>query len=815
MKAAAGRMGLAGWLMTASCAAAVLGPVTVAEAATVNRILVQGNQRVDDETVKAYLLVEPGRPFTAFDVDESLKALFATGLFSDVTINQRGGALVVQVEENPVLSQVAFEGNKKVKDEQLQRVVSAGGRDTFTRARVQRDVQNILELYRRSGRFQATVEPKIIQLPNGRVNLVYEIEEGPRTDVSSVNFIGNKAFSDRRLRDEIETQESGILSFLSRRNTYDPDKLNADEERLRRFYVNRGYADAEVISAVADLDRERNSFFITFTLDEGQRYRIGNVRVDSAIPNVDSASLRDEVITDPGDIFSAEDVDRTLEEMTLELAGSGYAFAQVRPRIDRNPEAGTIDVTYVVDEGPRAYVERIEIVGNSRTRDYVLRREFDIAEGDAFNRVLIDRAERRLRNLNYFETVRITTRPGSQPDQVIVVVNVEEKPTGEIGFSAGYTVGGDEDGLSGDISVTEHNFLGRGYVVRASVGASESTRKVAFAFTDPYFLGRRISSTIGVSYSEKVAEDDDDGLDLVDDYSINTVAGNIGFGFPIREDLIFQVGYKAEYSEIDREGLNLEGVPIEERINACPRDANGRRRYSLAVCQAEGDTFKSIGYYGLVYDTLDSRRDPKDGLYLRFSQEFAGLGGDVSFVRTTANGSIYHELVPDYGIVGLLRATAGNITGLGEDVRIVDSFFKGGETIRGFAPSGFVPQEVVFNSDGSVAGYTAIGATNYVAGTAEVQFDFPLLPRELGFRGAVFADVGTAFGTDVEEIGDTNGDGIPELEIFDEAELRSSVGASILWNSPIGPLRADYAQALTSAEGDEEQEFRFSTGARF
>jgi outer membrane protein insertion porin family len=474
-----------------------------AQAAVVSSIQVEGNERVDDETVQAYVLVQPGQNYTAQDIDESLKALFETGLFSDVQINQRGSALVVTVVENRVINEVAFEGNKKFKDEQLSTVIQSKPRDVFTRAKVQGDVQRILEVYRRSGRYQASVTPQTIELPNNRVNLVFTIADGPNTGVSGITFIGNQEYGDQRLRNVIQTRQSGLLSFLRSTDTYDPDRLASDEEKLRDYYLGRGYADFQVVSSVADLDRERNSFFITFTVEEGQQYRFGQIAVDSSIPGVDTAALQQLVTTDEGDVFNGTDVEKSAETLTLRLSGSGYPFAVVEPRLNRDPSTQTVGVTYVIDEGARTYVERIDIRGNARTREYVIRREFDLAEGDAYNRILIDRAERRLRNLGYFSEVRIASEPGSSPDRVVVVVNVVEQPTGELSFGAGYST---SDGIVGDLSLTERNFLGRGYNMRVAVGAGESTRNYEFGFTDPYFLAVAFlrASTSSAASSTKV-----------------------------------------------------------------------------------------------------------------------------------------------------------------------------------------------------------------------------------------------------------------------------------------------------------------------
>ncbi|MEP4806104.1 MAG: outer membrane protein assembly factor BamA, partial [Hyphomicrobiales bacterium] len=483
----------------------VLSPVGVQQALaqTVSSISVEGNQRVDDETIRAYLSVQPGQRYSAFDVDESLKALFATGLFSDVQVFRKGSTLVVQVEENPVLNRVVFEGNDRLKDDALAAIVQSKPRGVFTRSKVQNDTQRVLEMYRRSGRFDARVTPQIIDLPQNRVDLVFEIDESAKTSISRVSFIGNREYSDGKLREVVDTSQKNLLSFLSGNDVYDPDKLGADEERLRRFYYRKGYADFRIISAVADLDRERNVFFVTFTVDEGDRYEFGDVNVDSSVVGLNGEDLRHVLLTKSGKTYNAEKIERTLEDLTLETARMGFPFTQIRPRGDRDYEQKLIHLTYVIDEGPRVYVERINVRGNTRTRDYVVRREFDLAEGDAYNKVLVDRAERRLKALGFFKEVRISRRPGSSPDRVVLNVDVEDQPTGELSFGAGVSTG---DGLVGDVSLTERNFMGRGYFVKAAVSAGSDKQNYDFAFTDPYFLGRRMSAGFNV-YSRFQEED--------------------------------------------------------------------------------------------------------------------------------------------------------------------------------------------------------------------------------------------------------------------------------------------------------------------
>ncbi|MGH6924251.1 MAG: outer membrane protein assembly factor BamA [Propylenella sp.] len=761
-------------ILVAAWMLAMPGFAGSAEAAVVNRIEVEGNQRVDADTIRAYLLIRPGVDYSRRDEDDSLKALFDTGLFSDVQLSTRGATLFVIVVENPVINEIAFEGNRRYKDNQLSAVIQSKSRDVFTRAKVQNDVARLLELYRRTGRFQASVTPEIIELPNNRVNLVFVFTEGPKTGVSGITFIGNHAFGDARLRNVIATRQSGILSFLRSGDNYDPDRLSSDEEKIRQYYLDRGFADFQIVSSVAELDRERNAFFIAFTLNEGLRYRYGAISVDSTIPGIDPAVLQRQVLTREGHVFSATEVEKSLEEITLYLASSGYPFVQVRPRLSRDPDLQTISIEYVVDEGSHVYVGRIEIRGNTRTRDYVIRREFDIAEGDAYNRVLVDRAERRLKRLGYFSEVRIFTEPGATEDRVDIIVEVVEEPTGELSFGIGYST---SDGVVGDVSLTEKNFLGRGYTLRVAVGAGETSRTYEVGFTDPYFLGRRISAGVNVfrrEYSENSYRS----------YDYQTTGGGITFGLPVTEDLTVQTGYKIELQDIQVDAADCDGVAPD---------------ISLAICSAAGETLVSSVFYSVIYDTLDDYRDPHDGIFAKFTQEFAGAGGDVAYVRSTGSASYYRELLADRDIVGLLKVQGGHIVGIGQTVRILDEFMKGGETVRGFQTSGFGPRD-------SVTG-DALGGNIFVAGTAEVQFPFPLFPPELGFKGAFFADAGTLFDSDATVAA-------PSV-ILDGPDIRSSVGGSILWASPLGPLRADFAYVLTSESHDRLQFFRFGGGTRF
>ncbi|HEY9216034.1 MAG TPA: outer membrane protein assembly factor BamA, partial [Ancylobacter sp.] len=455
-------VGVVALVSVAGVAGSVVMPVS-AVAQTASSIVVEGNRRVDAETIRSYFATQPGQRLDPAKIDEALKALYATGLFADVSISNRGGRMVVTVVENEVINRVAFEGNKKLKDDQLSSEVQSKPRGAYSKTTVQADTQRIIELYRRSGRYDVRVTPKTIDRGQGRVDLVFEVNEGDKLGVAQIKFVGNKAFSEYKLKEEVTTTETNWLSWIKNTDIYDVDRINSDQELLRRFYLKNGYADFRIVSVTADLDRARDGFVLTYVLDEGPQYRIGSVDVVSGIKDVDPSTIRSALRVQKGQVYNAELVEKSVENATIEISKAGYAFAQVRPRGDRNLETRTISLVFAVEEGPRVYIERLEIRGNTRTRDWVIRREFDLAEGDAYNRVLIDRAERRLRNLGYFKEVKITNEPGTAPDRIILVVQVEDQPTGEFAVSGGYST---TDGFIGEVAISEKNFLGRGQYVR-------------------------------------------------------------------------------------------------------------------------------------------------------------------------------------------------------------------------------------------------------------------------------------------------------------------------------------------------------------
>ncbi|TYC58615.1 outer membrane protein assembly factor BamA [Rhodobacterales bacterium] len=766
-----------------------VGPLslnTQAEAAVASSIQVNGNTRVEDETVISYMTIVPGRSYSAYDVDESLKALYATGLFATVDISPRGGTIVVTVSENPIINRVSFEGNKKIKDGALETAVRSQPRSMLSRAKVQTDVQNILEAYRRSGRYGASVDPKIIERGQNRVDLVFEINEGDKTGVERISFIGNNSFSDGRLRDVVRTRESGLLSWLRSTDTYDPDRLAADEELLRQYYNKKGYADFRVVSVSADLDREQNIFYVTFTVDEGEKYEVGDVEIVSTIPNVDPDELRRLLRTRSGQTFNSLRVEQTVEDITLRVSEEGYAFARVRPRGARDYDNNTISLIYYIEEGPRAYIERINVIGNDRTREYVIRREFDIAEGDAFNRALIDKAERRLKNLGFFEKVAITTQQGGAPDRVIVNVRVEEKATGEISFGVGYST---VDGVVGDISISEKNFLGRGQFVKLAVGGGTDTQSYEFRFVEPFFMGRRVAMDLDLY--RKV----DDANDYRS-FDQKKTGGGIGFTLPLREEeltvRLFYNIFQEENSDPDNESTS---------INNC-----NTNNLSLAICDSLGTYLTSLVGYEFRYSTLNRNLDPSDGFYASFGQEFAGLGGDSYYIKTEAQARAYKEILADYGLVSSLSVRGGNIMAIGDErLRVSEQFMLGGNLVRGFENQGIGPR------DGTTE--DAIGGRFYFAATAETRFPFPVIPEEFGLSGAVFADAGSLWDADSDLVGlvEDNGGRIDSNDF----NVRASVGAGIRWQSPFGPLRADFAYPVVKDDADKTQIFRLSGGTRF
>lgn len=748
--------------------------VSAAQAAVVRSISVSGNQRVADATIADFVGYQSGKNFSAGEIDNAVKALFRTGLFSDVSVTTSGSTLVINVAEYGTVNQVLFQGNRKLKDDRLSAVVRLRSRERFNQDTLDSDVDAIVDAYSRIGRADVQVNASVVDLGENRVNVIFQIAEGGKTKISQINFVGNNAFGDRRLQGIISIKKTNFMSWFTRTDVYDDQRLAADEEQIRRYYFNRGYADFRVISSSADVDPETGNISITFEVDEGERYAFGNIDIDSTVSGVDPDELKRSLETRGGKTYSAKDVEDTLIAMSERLAAKGFPFAEVTPVGNRNFENNTIDVSYIVDQGQRAYVERIEIVGNTTTRDYVIRREFDLSEGDAFNQILIRRAQKRLEALDFFQRVEITTRPGSQPDRVVIVVQVADKPTGEFGIGVGYTTGSDSGsgGVSFEGSIAQRNFQGRGQAIRLAVGGGVDTRTYNVSFTEPYFLGYRMSATFRAF--RNTGEFSDDG------YDIATNGASVSFGLPINDELTANFGYT--YSQDDYTVLDATDLS-DELFNELITE--GRNPYTRSAIN-----------YGFVYNSIDNRQDPHEGIYLTVQQEIAGLGGDAKYIKTTADGRYYYTLSEEADLVGFLRAGGGNITGLGQDVRLFDTFRLGPNRIRGFESDGIGPVD---------AAGKHLGGNNYLNFTAEAQFPLPVIPRDLGFKGAVFADAATLWGSDLSTATAASTD----------MNFRSSAGVSLIWQSPFAPLRFDYAFPITKEDTDETQQFNFSVSSAF
>ncbi|WP_394689665.1 outer membrane protein assembly factor BamA [Hoeflea sp.] len=771
---------LSAGIVVAGAGVVSLAAVTVAEAAVVNRIDVRGNSRVDASTVRGNLTITPGAQFNNNDVDDSVKRLFSTGLFADVRISVSGSTLIVEVEENQIINQVVFNGNKKLKDADLKRVVQSRQLGSYNDLSLQADVQAIRDAYSAIGRSDATVTTRLVPVAGGRVNLAFEINEGDRTKIAGINFVGNQAFGDGRLADVITTKRSGMLSFLTRKDVYDEDKLRADEELLRRFYYNRGYADFRVISSFAELDEANNEYVVTITVEEGERYVFGDVSIESTVPGIDSESLKGLIETRSGAVYSAKDVEDTILAISDRVATQGYPFAQITPRGDRDFNNRTISVVYLVDEGTRAYVERIEIRGNTRTRDYVIRREFDLSEGDAFNQVLVRRAKKRLEALKFFSSVNISTQPGSQPDRVVLIVDVQDDSTGEFGVGGGFS---NSDGFTATVDITERNFLGRGQFIRASVGGGEDSRDYSLSFTEPYFLGYRLAAGFDVF---KNTDSSYDGFDI-DNQGIN-----LRLGAPITEDIYLSTAFK--YTQTKYSDVTLTSITSMPERNAVQRTINNG-----------GHDVASLSYT-LSYSTLDDRTLPREGISAYLTQEYAGFGGDSEYIKTTAKANYFHMLSESADLIGQVSVGAGHITGVGGgNLRVFDHLFVGQKMIRGFDTRGIGPR--VFDGTTEVG---AAGGTTYFNGTLEVSAPLPVVSREMGLRLNLFADAATLYGNDIAAA-----DFGTQTLVGSGMEWRASVGAGITWSSPFGPLRVYYAEPVVKESFDDLKKFGFGASTRF
>jgi len=763
------------WAVLALATVLVLGPPAHAQRAgggtvaagggTITAIQIQGNVRAEPETIRSYLQLKEGQPYDVAAADRSLKGLFGTGLFSDVAIDMQGSTLVVKVTENPIINRVAFEGNSKIEDDKLRDEIQSRPRQVFTRARVQADVERILTIYRRGGRYNASVEPKVIRLDQGRVDLVFEINEGDVTGLQRISFVGNVHFSDGTLRGKIRTVESAWYRFLSSDDRYDPDRVNFDRELLRKFYLSEGYADFRVISAVAELAPNREGFFLTFTISEGERYKFGKVEISTRFQGLDVDTLNRFLTVGEGDWYDANEVEKTVTALSDVVGSLGYAFVEVRPNIRRNKDNLTIDVTFDIQEGPRVYVERINISGNTRTLDKVIRREFRLAEGDAFSTAKVRRSQERLRALQFFENVDISAAPGSAPDKTNIEVQVVEQSTGDISFGAGFST---TAGILGDITIKERNLLGKGQELRLGLSIGTLSTLIDLSFTEPYFMDRPMAAGFDIFRTSNDRQQ-------VASYS------DASIGFALR------AGWA--YSEFMRQ--NVRYTLRQTNI------FNVQPWASTIVQQNAGYSTVSEISETIAWDSRDTRINTTKGFLVRNTMAVAGLIGTEQYFRTTADAVYYQTLYDE--IVGSIGGSLGAVIPYNNSsLRLNNLFFIGGDTLRGFQVGGIGPRDS--NTTDS------LGGTYFYTATTELSF--PLgFPKEIGIYGKAFLDIGSLWGL--------GGPAAYSNTVLTSNTMRVSTGFGVQWVSPFGPIRIDYAKPLVQDPWDKTENIRFSFGTRF
>ena len=744
----------------------------------INRIVVQGAQRIDQTTVLSYLPIQPGDAIDAATIDVAVRTLSRTGLFANVQLGlQPNGDLIVEIAENPIINQVTFEGNKALAQKKLQDEVTIKPRGIYTRARVQEDVGKIVELYRLSGRISATVTPKLVQLDQNRVDVVFEIDEGPETGVAAITFLGNTAFSDSDLRDVMVTKESSWWRLFSSNDNYDPNRLDYDREQLRKFYTNRGYYDFRILSSVAELKPDNSAFGMTLTLDEGDRYNFGEVKVVTESDRLNADFLTRLLPIRSGDLYESDRIENAVDTLTFAAGSAGYAFVEINPTYKANPDTDTIDVTFNVKEGQRVYIDRINVVGNTRTLDTVIRRELMVGEGDAFNRSLVERSRNNLRGLGFFKDVKIEETRGSAPDRSVVNVTVEEQPTGELSVGAGFS---SVDSFTVNLGISERNFRGRGQNVVSRLEWGSLRQQIDFRFTEPKFLGRDVRAGFDLFHMRY-------DLSKYSSYDYRSTGGGVRITYPLNGYASFSTRYFLKSDEVV--------IPF----GYCGGVGAG----SSALCDQAGSYINSSAGYTLLVNRLNDPVRPTRGWTASLRQDFAGIGGDVNYLKTEADAAWYYGITPKW--VVSLQGSTGYVSGWnGDPIRINDRFFKGGNSFRGFETAGMGPRDLTTRD--------ALGGNFYAIGTVEVTLP-NYLPEQYGIKTSLFADVGTLGGLDdrykLTSTGTTN------ANIVDEMALRASAGVSIHWKSPMGPIRFDISKVLAKEDYDKTESFRFSTSTQF
>lgn len=724
-------------------------------------ILVQGAKRIDPETIISFGQIELGEKFDEVKLNEIIKNLFDTGLFADVQLSLQDGLLTVFVEENPLINRVVFEGNDRIDSDDLERELQLKPRQVLTRTKVQQDTQRLLDIYRVTGRFGVKVQPQLVMLEQNRVDLIFEIDEGKLSKISKISFIGNDKFSDSKLRDVIQSKEDAFYRFLTSDGTYDPDRLNFDGELLRRFYLNNGFIDFQVVSTVGELSTGEDSFAVTFTLDEGKRYKLGKITLESAVEDIDIEDLHHLLKGLEGNWYNARLINKAVDRLVGQLGVDGFAFVDIKREIKRNVNKNAVALALYIAKTPRVYVERINIEGNSRTLDAVIRREFDVLEGDAFNVSKLRRARRSIRNLGFFSKAKVDSMPGSAKDKTIIRVSVEEKSTGEISLGAGFS---SQDGPLANIGIRERNLLGKGQDLTFNFNGSAARQEFKIGFTEPYFLDRDVSAGFDLVQSTTDRQTESS-------FDERKAGGGLRLGYSLGPDLRQRLKYSVERTQI----------------------RNVDDQASIFIKEQEGNNTVSQLSHTTSYDRLDNRRQPSKGYAVSLTNDLAGLGGDARHLRSKLKAGYFVPILEDQ--VLSFRLETGYIKGIGKDVKIGERFFLGGRKIRGFAPSGVGPRDLETKD--------VLGGNQYYTGSVELRFPIGL-PNELGLKASIFSDVGSLSGLDQNS-----------SQIEDSPGLRASVGMGLSWATGIGLMRLDFASAMLKEELDETEFISFSFGAGF
>ncbi|WP_051908486.1 outer membrane protein assembly factor BamA [Candidatus Odyssella acanthamoebae] len=735
--------------------------IGLVQADTVKSIKVTGNKRIESTTVLSYIPIKPNKAYDQSELNDALKDLYNTGYFSDVQINRQADTLVIDVTENAIINQVAFEGNSKLKDDKLKEEVQLRPREVLSRTKIQSAQQRILDIYRRMGRYNATVVPKVIKQNDNRVDLVFEINEGDVTHVRKVNFIGNHHIKSSHLEKALLTKQTRWYRFFASDDTYDQDRFIADQQLLREYYYDSGYPDFRLINAVSELTPDQKDLFLTFTLEEGERYSFGKMTIQSEIKKIDPKGLYSLITYAEGDWFSRKMIEKTIQAITEAVGIQGFAFAQVEPVIVKNKDSKTVDITYEIKKGPRVYIERIEIRGNDRTRDEVIRREIRLQEGDAYNSTFVKRAEQNLNDLGYFKKVDVSIEAGSTPDKAKMIINVEEQSTGELGLAIGFST---LDRALGNIHFAERNFMGTGRTIHSDLTIASRRQEFDVGITDPYFMGYNLEVGADVFHirSKRISA-----------FTEQNTGGRTHLGYKLTDNWFQNWSYTLQRDQIS-DVPNLSSEYIK---------------------RMKGSYINSAVGHSLVYDRRNSRREPTAGYTLTFSNSLAGLGGDIGYLKNALGGSVFYSPLDE--VILNARITAGHILKTNKRIRVADQIFLGADSFRGFAYGGMGPRDAKTMD--------AIGGSRYWVGTVEAMFPIGL-PNEFGVKGALFSDFGSVWGSELK---------IPNNPILDKKAMRASVGVGISWDSPFGPLRIDYAIPVKKQAKDDVQRVFFGVSSRF